>query len=94
MHDVGWGWTVLMTVTMVLFWAAVIYGVVWLARTGGGQGSGQREQSESAEDVLKRRLAGGEITVEEYERIRRTLGDEPPADEDRSPDARHQAAAR
>ena len=34
MHgDVGWGWMALMMTLMVLFWAAVIFGIVWLIRS-------------------------------------------------------------
>ena len=73
MHDVGWGWWVLSTIAMVAFWALLIYGVFWLARTNGGR----HEPHASPDEVLKRRLATGEIDVEEYERIREALASEP-----------------
>jgi hypothetical protein len=30
MHDVGWGWGLVMTLGMVAIWALVIYGLVWV----------------------------------------------------------------
>ena len=39
MHgDVGWGWGSLMMAVMVLFWGAVIFGIVWLIRSVAGGG--------------------------------------------------------
>jgi putative membrane protein len=79
-EEVGWGWWLLMSLGMVAFWALVIYGLVWLAR-GGGSPRGSRsepvERAEPAREVLKRRLAAGDITVEEYEELRRVIEEEP-----------------
>lgn len=65
----GLGWLV-----MLAFWAALIVGVVLLARwlssaTAGAMGPTR----ESHLDILKRRYAAGEITQEEYARIRQEL---------------------
>lgn len=63
-HMDGWGaggW-ILMSVGMLVFWAIVIFAFVWIARSYGGVGGRQM----SAQDVLERRLAEGEITVAEY----------------------------
>lgn len=70
MHDVGTGWWVVMMLVMILFWAAVIGGVVWLAR-GGRQSPARGE--EPADEILKRRLADGSLSPEEYEERRRLL---------------------
>ena len=71
MHgDVGWGWMVLMMALMVLFWAAVIFGIVWLIRAGFDHRSAPR--SESPTDILDRRFAEGAISPEDY-RARREL---------------------
>lgn len=78
MHDVGWGWWLVSTLAMVGFWAAIVYGVVWLARNGGGSGSAPEER-EAPEEILRRRLAAGEISVEEYERVHGALSGEAPA---------------
>ena len=69
MGDWGGGWWIAMMFMMVIFWAAIIAVVVWAARGFGGP----REQHRTALDVAKERLAKGEITEEEFERIKRQL---------------------
>lgn len=64
MHDVGWGWWLLMSVGMVAFWGLVLYGVISLVR-GEAFGRSRPATPESPDEVLRRRLAEGEITVEE-----------------------------
>jgi putative membrane protein len=76
MHDVGSGWWLLMSVGMVAFWALVLYGVFLLVRSPASAAAGG-PPPESPENVLERRLAAGEISVEEYDRLHRTLGGEP-----------------
>lgn len=56
----GFGW-----IFMVLFWAFVILGVVYLVKQLSG-GSKTGVSRETAEDILKKRYASGEITKEEY----------------------------
>lgn len=58
-----WWWV--MAIGMTIFWGVVIWAVVRLV--------GGRRDRESAEDMLRRRLAAGEITDEEYNRLRSTL---------------------
>jgi putative membrane protein len=80
MHNAGWGWWVLMSVGMVAFWALVVYGIVWLAR--GTPNRSPAEPPEPPMTVLDRRLAAGELTVQEYEQRRDALledGDRPGA---------------
>lgn len=64
MHDMGWGWGVLMVIGWLGIWALVIGGAIALWRQGRGA---------SASELLDRRLASGEITVEEYERLHSAL---------------------
>lgn len=65
----GWLWVVNALVTIV-FWGGLIALGVWLFR----RVTGERVRGEdSAEEILKRRLAAGEITSEEFERLRKTL---------------------
>jgi len=76
MHDsdVGFGWWLVMTVGMVVFWGAVIAVIVWLLR---GRGAASRsEPAATPRELLDRRLADGTLSVEEYGR-RRHLLDEP-----------------
>jgi len=72
-HHTGFGY-LLMAIWMVVFWAAVIGGVIlliyWL--------SGQRRPAavgapEDPMEVLKRRYARGEITREQFEQMRHDL---------------------
>lgn len=77
MHDLGWGWWLLMSLGMVAFWALVLYGALWLARNAGPRDRDEQPRDESPVELLKRRLAAGEISVEEYERLRAAMGDGP-----------------
>src|SRR5690349_9239862 len=69
--DVGIGWMIAMMLGMFVFWGAVIAVVVWALR-----GRGWATSTETPEDVLRRRLAEGAITVEEYEARHAALNDE------------------
>ena len=78
MHgDVGWGWMALMMAVMVLFWGAVIFGIVWLVRSVSGGGpapSGETPVSrETAVEILERRFAEGALTLEDYRARREVL---------------------
>jgi uncharacterized membrane protein len=63
----------------VLFWAGLIALVVWAVRAGAPSqrpiNHGNMMQEPPIE-TLRRRLAAGQISVEEYERIRALLSDE------------------
>jgi putative membrane protein len=70
----GWGWMALMMAVMLVFWGAVIVGIVWLIR-GAASGVWLRERGASKEtptEILDRRFAEGEIGEEDY-RARREL---------------------
>ena len=67
--DMDGGWWIVMVVMMVLFWGAIIAVVVWGIR----QFTGDRRRDRSALDIAKERLARGEITKEEFDRIRDDL---------------------
>lgn len=67
----GWmGW--LGPIIMVVFWAAVIAGIVFLIRWLILRSS-PPEKKESALDILKRRYAAGGINGEEYEQMKKEL---------------------
>jgi putative membrane protein len=73
MHgDVGWGWMIGMMIVMVLFWGAIILGVIWLIRAA--VAGRPQERKESPLDVLERRFAEGGISVEDYRARREVLG--------------------
>ncbi len=56
---------------MIIFWALVVLGAVYLVQmaTRGGKSPGQ----ETPLDILKKRYAKGEITKEEFERMKDDL---------------------
>jgi len=68
--DAGGGW--LMMGIGMLIWVALIALVVWLVIRAVGQGPGGGG-SESAEALLRRRYASGEIDAEEYQSRLETL---------------------
>ena len=55
---------------MLLFWGGLAVLVVWVVRAVGGRGANHSPQ---ALEVLRTRLAAGEISVDEYEKTRRIL---------------------
>jgi putative membrane protein len=69
----GWGYA-LMTVSMILFWGAVIFGIVMLVRYVGRSGQPpaeprspqSAESPQSPERLLAERFARGEIGEDEY----------------------------
>lgn len=69
-YDYGWGW-LWMGLMMLLFWGGLIALVVWLVRAAAPRS--HPPSSDSAVETLRRRLAAGEITPDEYERTRKLL---------------------
>jgi putative membrane protein len=66
MHgDFSAWWMLLMMPMMVLFWGAIIFGVVWLVRQG-TNGSDAVSRRETPTEILDRRFAEGAISPEEY----------------------------
>ena len=69
----AWAWMVPMMLGMVLFWGAIILGIVWLIRDGV-----QRRQPASAETaltILDRRFAEGGLSPEDYYQRKSVLAD-------------------
>ena len=58
----GGGW-----IFMILFWGLIILGVVYLIKILLGGGSTVEKKSESAQEVLEKRFARGEMSKEEFE---------------------------
>lgn len=65
----GWGMPLLGAFMMLVVWGGVALLVVVLVRTLTTRAAPQ----DSALDTLRRRLAAGEITAEEYDRLRRVI---------------------
>ncbi len=64
-NDWDSGWWIVMVVMMVAMIALVVWGI--------SQFTGDRRRDQSALDIAKERLARGEITKEEFDRIRGDL---------------------
>ena len=72
MHgDIGAGWWIVMMVGMVVFWAAVILGIVWFAR--GSLDGSRQERRETPMEILERRFAEGGISADEYHERREAI---------------------
>jgi putative membrane protein len=70
MGQFGYGpWAMLLGgLMMLLFWGGLIVLVVWALRQFAGRPTGEDPTA-----ILKRRLAAGEITREQYEQSRKAL---------------------
>jgi len=73
-EGMGWGWIGLGMVHMLLFWVLVILGIAVLVRalSGSARVEGERPQ---ALEILKARYAKGEITREQFEQMKRDIGE-------------------
>lgn len=67
----GIGWS--MMAGMALFWVAVIAGIVLLVRASTHRHMVGAGGGDPALEILRRRYASGELTREEYERMRKDL---------------------
>jgi uncharacterized membrane protein len=93
MSTAGWILSVLWTLIIV---ALVVAGIVWLVSTLSNREAGGSTSSASAREILDRRLASGEITVEQYQQLRETLTGDRESDDGRSavtPTPQHPADA-
>jgi putative membrane protein len=77
LHMGGWGgWG---AITMLLFWALIVLGIVYLWRTlnlgqfGQAQRGVRAAQGDPALELLRERYARGEIDGDEFERRKRDL---------------------
>jgi putative membrane protein len=59
----GFGW-----IFMAIFWILLILGIFYLVKTIAG--GAKKTETESALDILKKRYAKGEISNEEFEKIK------------------------
>lgn len=73
MHDgdIGAGWMIVIMLGMLLFWGLVVMGIVWLLRDALGRG--HHGSGDDPVAILDRRLAEGELSIEDYEQRKRTL---------------------
>lgn len=85
MHgDVSGWWMIVMMPLMLLFWAGIVLGIVWIAR--GGLDSRREERRETPIEILDRRFAEGAITAEDYNERRKVIAHSAVAIADSAPD--------
>ena len=68
----GWSW-LWMAGTMLVFWGGLIAVAIWAVRAF----TGHRQTSDPAMATLRQRLAAGELSQEEYERLRTLIQGRP-----------------
>ena len=73
----GWGMGWFGMIFMLIFWGLVIVALVmlirWLIQNTGGRSHSVARTGGQAMDILKARYAGGEITRDEFETMKREL---------------------
>ena len=70
----GWGWMVGGWIMMLVFWGLIIVGIVALVRVLSHRNAREQQSPDNAVETLRRRYAAGEITKEQFEEMKRTLG--------------------
>jgi putative membrane protein len=68
-YNDGGSW-LLMATMMVLFWGGIIVLAIWAIRAF----SGSKQTGDLAMETLRRRLASGELSQEEFEKTKKVLG--------------------
>ena len=78
-HDFGDGWWIVMMIGMIAFWVIVALAIVWAVRHWSSTTSTDRHDPDGDDPlkILDRRLAEGEVSVEEYSRRRDLLAGGP-----------------
>ena len=75
-HMTGWAW-----ISMLVFWALIVLGIVFLWRNlssgkaprGRNEPEALQDRSDRALEILRERYAKGEIDDEEFQRRKRDL---------------------
>ena len=65
-NGMGWGGWVVMSVTMIAFWALVVIAVVAIFRSDRDTDPPRALKHRDPEQILDERFARGEIDIEEY----------------------------
>jgi putative membrane protein len=71
-EGMGW-WMVFGGIWMVIFWGVIIWLIVWGIGQGSRGSTDGRRNEDAPLEIAKRRYASGEITREQFERLRQDL---------------------
>jgi uncharacterized membrane protein len=74
------GWILSVVWTLIIL-ALVVAGIVWLVSALGNRenrAAASQTSDASAREILDRRLASGELTVEQHKQLREAIGDPGP----------------
>lgn len=77
-YNMGWGFG-FGGIFMLIFWGLLIWAIIALIRSGSEGGCCARHKNESnhsknnALDILKERYAKGELSAEDFEKMRKNL---------------------
>jgi len=72
----GWnsGWMIGGMIFMVIFWAVVIWLIVWgIRRSAQSNDNSTKMSNKTPLDIAKERYSKGEITLEQFEEIKKRL---------------------
>ena len=72
----GWGMGLLGGLSMLLFWGLIVGLVIWLVVTltrSSQSSASSGAQPDPAPEILRRRLAAGEITPQEFDALQQKL---------------------
>jgi len=72
-NPMGWGFGLFGGIFMLIFWILIIAGIVVLIKWLIGQSHGTHSQSKTPSDILKERYAKGEISKEEFDKMKKDL---------------------
>ncbi|HWO71959.1 MAG TPA: SHOCT domain-containing protein [Dehalococcoidia bacterium] len=67
-EGMGW-WMLIGSLWFVAFWVTIIYLIIWAINR-----IGERRTDETPLEILRRRYARGELSEEQFEKMRRDLG--------------------
>jgi putative membrane protein len=71
-YGFGNGWWWMGWLMMLVFWALVVVGIVALIRFA-TRSAARRDGVETPLEILRRRYAGGELTKEQFEQMKRDV---------------------
>jgi uncharacterized membrane protein len=84
-HHMGTGGWIFSILATLLILGLIVALIVWAASPRGDRSGSANGAARSAREILDRRLAGGELTADQYEQLRETLGDDAPSTGDPRP---------